>query len=245
MIPQKLHFMWLPELEQAPENIRGNPAKWAALNPQWKLQVWTYEALCELIGDVYPDLLPIWESLDRPVKQADLGRLLVIHAIGGAYLDMDLVPLSPIDDMLNSGVIYNSKLPRTRILPVRPSEDAVDYWTYKTILSKQYCAMDDVGITIANGSILSEPGVDWIMEFIEQQKHLHNGFVLDFVGTWALTRFIKTRLDQLRSDLLLLPPYYFLWEEKFLTSAPQSYTVSIHPGENTWGDHAQQDWWKT
>jgi hypothetical protein len=237
--------MWLPALEQAPANVKANPAKWASLNPDWRLHVWTYEALRNLIGDVYPGLLPIWESLDKPVKQADLARLLVIHAVGGAYLDMDLVPLSPIDNMLNSGVIYNRKLPRRPILPDKPSEDAVDYWKYKTIMSKQFCAKDEVGLVVANGSILSESGADWIMEFVEQQKHLHNGFVLDFVGTLALTRFIKSRLGQLQTDLLLLPPHYFLWEEKFLTCAPPDYTISIHPGENTWGDHAKHDWWKT
>ena len=78
------------------------------------------------------------------------------------------------------------------------------------------------------------------MSFMETQAASHYGKALDFVGTWALTRFVRAKIKDLRGSLLILPPHYFLSDPK---KEFPSYCVSLHPGENSWGDKTKKRWW--
>jgi hypothetical protein len=237
--------MWLPEVSEAPEDRKDNPAKWLDLNPGYELIVWGTSEIRELIGDVYPSYLKIWDELDSPVKKSDLSRLLILHAFGGVYFDIDLIPVSSLDNFFEDEFVYNKYLKLTRRLPETPSIDKVDKRKYRVILSREHCAIDNIGVGVANGIIMAESDVDWIIEFVELQKNAFKGLVLDYVGTWAFTRFIRSRVSQLRSTpTLILPPHYLLWEQRFFNCPPPDYCISIHPAQNSWGDHTRSDWWR-
>lgn len=245
MIPKKLHFLWLPSIEQAPVDQRGNPDKWAELNPDYSVHVWEHDEIRQLVSDKYRSFLDIWDSLEKPVKKADLSRLFIIHNEGGCYFDMDLIPLSPLKSFFEDPWIYNQYHKFQPVLPDYPSKDKINKNEFRCFLTREYQPIDNTGVGIANGVILCEKGMDWILEFLEQQKYCYKGLVLDYVGTWALTRFIRSRVDKLKSvKVKTLPPHYFLWEKRFFKCDPPNYTVCLHPAKNSWGDHSRSDWFR-
>jgi len=253
MIPKILHFMWVGG--EMPLDYRENVRAWQSENPGWRVMLWVDDNIPGLIGENYPGFLEVYEKLDMPIKKADLARLLVSHHYGGLYLDCDLVPVmgvpgkSRLGALLSSGVIYNRGLKEGSPLPEVPSQDKIDLTQKELVLSREHCHIDRMGHGIANGMILARPGARILMEFVERQKHAHRGLVLDYVGTWALTRFLRMKMeeegDRLRKEMTVLPPHYFLWEDEAMRCDPPDYAVSKHPwGKSDWGDHSKQKWWK-
>lgn len=179
-----------------------------------------------------------------PVKQADLARLFVSHHVGGFYLDMDLQPLRPLDEWLDDGCVYNRFMQGSEF-PDVPSEHHCDLRSFTTILSKEHRPIDKHGVGVANGIIGVAPGENWILEFIEEQKFAFRGKVLDYVGTWALTRFIRKRHKKMveAGQIQLMPSHYFLWETK--DRDPLSYSICTHdPMGTSWYDPQERGGWK-
>lgn len=242
MFPRIFHFIWDQGFQEAPERLRIAVDRWASLNPEWEVRKWDGELIRALIASEYRWLLETWDALDKPVMRSDLGRMVLAHKYGGVYLDMDLEPVLPIKTFLGSGVIYN-KRHRGGILPDRPSEDYCDLGSYELILSRENCQIDQVGSGVANGVIIAKPDSGIIRQFMVAQKDCYKGLVLDFMGTWALARFVRSRIEMLKDRLCIIPPHYFLWEET-MKSEIQPYTISIHPAINSWGDPTKKDWWR-
>lgn len=238
--------MWLPSIEDAPKEQRENPSKWKKLNPDYEIKLWTYGEIHKLISDHYADFLGIWEQLYKPVKQADLARFFICHRHGGIYLDMDLIPLRSLDEWFEDGCIYNRCHTPGVPFPDVPSEHYCNLKSFKSILSKEHRRIDTFGVGIANGIICTEPGQDWIMDFLHQQKNAWRGKVLDYVGTWALTRYLRKEHEKLNEAgiLQLMPPHYFLWELDSL-GEPLDYAISTHdPGLSAWYDTKKKGGWK-
>lgn len=86
MIPRILHTIWLGN-EQSKFDYRQ---KWMELNPGWSFVHWT-EELIELMFTEwpFPDL----------VSKSDYYRLLILNTYGGIYVDMDVEPLKPFEDL--------------------------------------------------------------------------------------------------------------------------------------------------
>ena len=98
MIPRRLHFVWVgpPMPEQFAEWIVG----WARLHPSWVVTVWrdgdlgwlanqdVYDAADEIAGDHAGQI------------RSDVARYEILHRFGGVYVDCDMEPRRPIDDLL-------------------------------------------------------------------------------------------------------------------------------------------------
>lgn len=94
-IPNIIHQMWKSS------NISSYPA--AASYPSWRdafeplnytVSLWTDEELHELVRTNYSWLLPTYEGYSQNIQRADVARLLVLHAYGGIYMDLDVHPIS-------------------------------------------------------------------------------------------------------------------------------------------------------
>lgn len=251
MIPKKLHFIWIAEGGvQMPEQYAPNIESWGSLNPGWEVLRWDGSSLRSFVEEHHPSFVPTWNALSRPVMKSDLARLLLLQTYGGLYLDADLKPFSHepgvLERFLTSGVVYNKNM-HSPVLPDLPSETYVDLSSAGTIMSVENCQIDAQGYGFANNMLMSYPQQDWMAEFCQKQKSAYRGMVLDFMGPWALTRFWRLRFredwEKCRSELLLVPPHYFIWEQARMASEPPGYAISAHAGENTWGDKTKEKWW--
>jgi mannosyltransferase OCH1-like enzyme len=60
----------------------------------YTVKLWTDEDILKLIKDKYSWILTTYETYPQNIQRADIARLLVIHAEGGIYADLDVYPTS-------------------------------------------------------------------------------------------------------------------------------------------------------
>jgi len=95
-IPKLIHSLWFQGRDNAPDLVRLNFARWARLNPDYRLQVLErrdVEALLDGYGIAIAGLGPA--ALSDIVR----ARLLLDH--GGIWVDASLFPVEPLDQWLD------------------------------------------------------------------------------------------------------------------------------------------------
>ena len=238
-----IHFIWFQGIALAPATSRDVPAHWQHMNHDYEVRVWDEQSLHDFIVTKYPQYLKRWHALPQVIKKCDMARLLLIHHYGGVYLDMDLIPQSPLHEFFDQRKIYHMGMQHRSILPNSPPVD-VDFASREFILSREYANIDYAGCGVANGVILSKAKLPMWIEFVEEQIDQPNNRVLEFMGPHALTRFLRRRAATLNGRGLIVPPYYFLWEDHAMKQPAPSWCVSKHLAVNHWGDHTKPRWWE-
>ena len=77
----------------------ANIASWVTLNPRHTHKLWDDAEARAFVAARYPALLPVpYDAYLSGAERADVFRVLVLHALGGVYADIDVAPLRPIDD---------------------------------------------------------------------------------------------------------------------------------------------------
>ncbi|KAM4067073.1 glycosyltransferase sugar-binding containing DXD motif domain-containing protein [Hirsutella rhossiliensis] len=94
-IPNIVHQIWKTA------DVRTYPAwssrdSWrAGLEPfNYTVWLWTDDDIVGLIRAEYAWLLPTYEGYPQNIQRADVARLVVVHAHGGIYADLDVHPKS-------------------------------------------------------------------------------------------------------------------------------------------------------
>ncbi|KAJ5793397.1 uncharacterized protein N7503_009375 [Penicillium pulvis] len=97
-IPNVIHQIWKTN------NVRTYSREIEASLDLWKnmfgplnytVKLWTDDAILQLVKTNYPWILTTYESYPQNIQRADIARLLIIHAEGGIYADLDVYPTSP------------------------------------------------------------------------------------------------------------------------------------------------------
>ena len=100
-IPRIMHQIWVGT-EPMPDEFVAWGERWKELHPEWEHRLWTEETL--------PEDVERREVLDRgriPAERADVLRYELLWRHGGVYVDTDMEPLKPIDDLLeNAGDFF-------------------------------------------------------------------------------------------------------------------------------------------
>ncbi len=94
-VPKTIYSMWLQGKEQAPDLVQLNFERWAALNPQYRLEVLERSHVASLLQDsVFPTIaLP-------PQALSDVVRARLLLTRGGIWVDASLFPVKRLDDWL-------------------------------------------------------------------------------------------------------------------------------------------------
>ena len=100
MIPAHLHAWWGgPDI---PPHLAALLQRWRDLHPTWGFTLWTPETT-PFLGE-HQDLFDhpqTWSPKSNPWQwRANLARYRILHDLGGVWVDCDLEPLRPIDDLL-------------------------------------------------------------------------------------------------------------------------------------------------
>ena len=96
-IPNVVHQIWKTnDLQTYSTQINASHDRWKhALEPlNYKIKLWTDDDILQLITGRYPWFLSTYEGYPQNIQRADMARLLVIHAEGGIYADLDVFPSS-------------------------------------------------------------------------------------------------------------------------------------------------------
>ncbi|OQE25998.1 hypothetical protein PENFLA_c007G03545 [Penicillium flavigenum] len=96
-IPNVVHQIWkTTDLRTYSTQMTASHDRWKqTLEPlNFKIKLWTDDDVLHLINGSYPWLLSTYEGYPQNIQRADMARLLVIHAEGGIYADLDVYPTS-------------------------------------------------------------------------------------------------------------------------------------------------------
>lgn len=100
MIPRLLHFVWVgdPIPGQFAEWVSG----WRDLHPTWDVRVWSEDDLDWLHNqDIFDRAEQIAPGHEGQLR-SDVARYEILFRFGGVYLDCDLEPRRPLDDLLDT-----------------------------------------------------------------------------------------------------------------------------------------------
>lgn len=101
MIPRFIHQVWIGP-DPCPAEFANWGIRWHVLHGGWGYRLWTNDALAEFplrnqpLWDAAPDIVPGHEWQFR----SDLARYEILAEYGGVYVDLDMEPLRPIDDLV-------------------------------------------------------------------------------------------------------------------------------------------------
>lgn len=94
-IPKLVHQIWKTadihtySTETSHESWKTS---FEALN--YTIKLWAEDDIVRLIKAKYSWLLPMYEGYSYNIQRADLARLVVVHAEGGIYADLDVYPMT-------------------------------------------------------------------------------------------------------------------------------------------------------
>ncbi|KAK1547800.1 hypothetical protein CPAR01_01767 [Colletotrichum paranaense] len=99
-IPKIIHQIWKTNNTStypgSGERIQASYKTWKhTMEPlNYTIKLWTDEDVLELIKREYSWLLSTYEGYAQNIQRADVARLVVVHAEGGIYADLDVYPRS-------------------------------------------------------------------------------------------------------------------------------------------------------
>jgi mannosyltransferase OCH1-like enzyme len=94
-IPNLVHQIW-KTADVRTYSIEASYESWkTSFEPlNYTVKLWTEDDVLDLIKTNYSWLLPTYEGYGQNIQRADVARLVVIHAQGGMYADLDVYPTS-------------------------------------------------------------------------------------------------------------------------------------------------------
>jgi mannosyltransferase OCH1-like enzyme len=92
MIHRALHRIWIGE--SIPDEYEAYWAKWRLLHPSWGAYTWRkFDWLTNQVE---------FDAATSPAQKADIARYEILAKCGGVYVDCDVEPLKPLDDLLEA-----------------------------------------------------------------------------------------------------------------------------------------------
>jgi hypothetical protein len=103
-----VHQIWI-STDEIPKAFDSCRRSWEVMNPGWTSRLWTDGECEDLVATSYPHLLDRYER-SRPLDQSNIFRILAVHRFGGAYVDLDMECLRPLDDLLHEHSVGSTDL---------------------------------------------------------------------------------------------------------------------------------------
>ncbi|UNI15388.1 hypothetical protein JDV02_001925 [Purpureocillium takamizusanense] len=97
LIPNIIHQVWrTADVSTYSTVVEASRDKWVAMfEPlNYTVKLWTDDDVAALVKTRYAWLQSTFEGYPHNIQRADIARLLVVHAEGGIYADLDVYPQS-------------------------------------------------------------------------------------------------------------------------------------------------------
>ena len=99
MIPKKIYQSW--KTKNLPPEMVKNVEKLKSMNPDYAYELWDdadcKKFLLEYFGENYVNAFDV---LKPGAFKCDFWRYAILYVYGGVYLDIDMVPLTPLNDFI-------------------------------------------------------------------------------------------------------------------------------------------------
>lgn len=99
-VPRIIHQTWVSSV--LPERCRRYQASVQKHHPSWKYVFWSDTDIEKYMQHSHPSLYGFWKSLTQTICRIDFVRCLWMYDFGGAYFDIDVECLKPLDSLIDS-----------------------------------------------------------------------------------------------------------------------------------------------
>jgi len=103
VIPRILHQTW--KTAHVPDRYRQLVGRARELNPDWKYCLWTDNDCRNLIAQLHPRDLAMYDALPLHIMRIDVIRYFIMQDVGGFYLDLDYELLKPLEPYLGASLV--------------------------------------------------------------------------------------------------------------------------------------------
>lgn len=108
MIPKNIIQIWLGGEDSNSTYLRHVSRSWQINNPDWAHKIYEDDEVEEIIANFSQDVLKIYHSPHSYTSKADIARLVLLHELGGLYLDMDMLCTGPIPEDTAKSILNSS-----------------------------------------------------------------------------------------------------------------------------------------
>lgn len=96
-IPKIIHQTWKDE--NIPLKWKESPEGIIKYFPDWKYILWTDNSMDTFVFENYNWFYSTYKNYKYHIQRCDVFRYLVLHKMGGLYLDLDIVPTSNFEHL--------------------------------------------------------------------------------------------------------------------------------------------------
>ncbi len=219
-IAKNIHLIFLRRDEVVPPLFKQCERMIRDIHPSWDVTLWNEETGIQFLRENLPEYVDAYTSFSFNIQKADFLRLALVYALGGFYMDMDMLPLQPLDSLLSHSLVLAEEM-------------TVNETTRKTLNLKY-------SIRIANYMFGGEAGHPFLRKMVNAMaersslKVASQQEVLDVTGPGLLTDIYWDNAGEY-SDITLLRNkgwYVEMPDGRKETCLFGEYAVHLHAG--TW-----------
>lgn len=192
-IPKIIHQVWSATYNPLPKVFETLGDTWKRDYPDWEYILWSESEMNAFVEEQYPQYWEIYTSFPYDIQRWDAIRYLILHQMGGMYVDVDYESIRSIEPLITGKTCCFSEDPVTH------------KGTYGEV--EQY---------FNNAMMLSAPNHPFmkkIMESVfldaENEYDIHKfDYVLKTTGPWkVMDVYYRSSLKE-REDVYLIPKEY-------------------------------------
>jgi len=111
VVPKIIHYVWFDfsndgSGKNPPENYINQINKCKALNPDYKIYIWSRPKAILFMEQFFPEYVEMFMNYKYEIQRVDAIRYFVLYIFGGIYMDMDIKCLKPFGDLFNENKVY-------------------------------------------------------------------------------------------------------------------------------------------
>lgn len=108
-IPKRIHMVLLHWNEVIPPLFTKCERCIRETHPDWDVILWDDTASVEFVEKYFPEYLRAYQSFPYDVQRTDFLRLAFVYVFGGFYMDLDMVPILPLDGLLGHSLVLSEE----------------------------------------------------------------------------------------------------------------------------------------
>lgn len=100
-IPKVIHQIWSGIDGPLPSHFKVMGNIWKEKHPEWQYEYWDNERMNLFVKEHYPQYVRCYQDFKYNVQRWDAIRYLILHQMGGMYIDFDYECIMPLDSLLD------------------------------------------------------------------------------------------------------------------------------------------------
>ena len=107
---KNIHMIFLRKEESIPPVFRDCKRRIRKMHPSWDIMLWNEDYAMLFLEEHLPEYINSYLAFPFNLQRADFLRLALVYALGGFYMDMDMLPLRSLDDLADCSLVLAEEM---------------------------------------------------------------------------------------------------------------------------------------